>query len=175
MGRKFGIAMDLKNYITEKQQHEICSIIQMQCRRFQEMEREYRSLFYEPYISMRQKYSVTTAVLSGFTPHTAITGFKISIIHYGLHGKLAQPELKSERAILQIYSNGSNLNARVFKERCATYNEDFSTLPVFIPVVFYADEKGNLRRINAILPNKDGIQVEQFSLYTRPKLEVVGA
>lgn len=175
MGRGFGIAMDLENYITTKQQHEICSIIQTQCRRFQEKEREFRSLFYEPYISMRQKYLVTAVVLSGFTPHTAITGFEISTIHYGLHDKLAQPELKSERAILQIYSSSSKLNARVFKERCATYNEDFSTLPVFISIVFHADEKGNLRKINAILPNKDGIQVEQFSLYTRPKLEVVSA
>lgn len=55
--------MNLENYITAKQQREICGIIQTQCRRFQEMEREYRTLFYEPYIAMRQKHSVTAAVL----------------------------------------------------------------------------------------------------------------
>ena len=167
--------MNLENDITAKQQREICGIIQTQCRRFQEMEREYRTLFYEPYIAMRQKHSVTAAVLSGFTPTTAITGFEINIIQYGLHDKLAQPELKSERAILQIYSNGSSLNAKVFMERCAEYNKDFSTLPVFMPIIFFTDAKGYLNRINAVLPNEKGVQVQQFPLYAKPKLEVVSA
>lgn len=63
MGRRSGLVMNLENYITAKQQQEICGIIQTQCRRFQEMEREYRTLFYEPYIATRQKHSVTAAVL----------------------------------------------------------------------------------------------------------------
>ena len=37
--------MNLENYITAKQQREICGIIQTQCRRFQEMEREYEVSF----------------------------------------------------------------------------------------------------------------------------------
>ena len=85
------------------------------------------------------------------------------------------PELKSERAILQIYSNGSSLNAKVFMERCAEYNKDFSTLPVFMPIIFFTDAKGYLNRINAVLPNEKGVQVQQFPLYAKPKLEVVSA
>lgn len=167
--------MNLEDFVDRKQQQEIITIIQTQCHRFQEQERQFQSLFYGPYVTMRHKYSLTSAVLSGFTPNTAVSGFQIDVVHYGLNDMLCQPELRSKKAIVQIYSDGSNLNSKVFKDRCAKYNHDLTTMPVFLPFVFYANVKQGLNRIIALLPDKEGKPVSQYSIYEMPKLAVMSA
>ena len=58
----------LNELLSEKQRMQITAIVKDQCRRFQNLEKQYESLFYEPYTQMRHKHTATSAVLSGFAP-----------------------------------------------------------------------------------------------------------
>ena len=98
--------------LTDQQAHEIVEIIKIQCMHFQSFMKKGDSIFYGPYTQMRQKYSATSAVISGFAPgRFQIEGITSRNLYYGLHNGLVQPELSCENGIFHIYSS-SNKDAR---------------------------------------------------------------
>ena len=106
-------------------------------------------------------------MLSGFAPDRFIVnGIEVIDVQYGLTDTLGQPELHSANAIIQIYSNGSDLSANVIKERCQQYNQDRTSRPQFLLIVFYSNSKQELIKIEAKYPNAAGSIIETESLYT---------
>ena len=93
-------------------------------------------------------------------------GIEVTDVQYGLNNTLGQPELHSVNAIIQIYSNGSDLSANVIKERCQQYNQDETSRPQFLLIVFYSNSKQELTRIEAKYPNAAGNIIETKSLYS---------
>ena len=78
--------------MTDQQEDKIIEIIKNQCRRYQAWEEQSGTLFYEPYTKMRQKYSVTAAILSGFAPGKfQIEGITSADLNYGLNGDWLNP------------------------------------------------------------------------------------
>ena len=73
--------------LTDQQAHEIVEIIKIQCMHFQSFMKKGDSIFYGPYTQMRQKYSATSAVISGFAPgRFQIEGITSRNLYYGLMG-----------------------------------------------------------------------------------------
>lgn len=162
--------MDLSTYLTDRQIQEINNTIVNACIRYRAYDKQFGTLFYEPYTVMRKKNTVTTAVISAFSPEVCnISGFTSKDINYGAHGKLSQPELTSDNAIIQIYSNGSDLKGNPIKERSATYNQDLSGKPLFMIVVFSVDKDGMLSRIEIKIPDVSGIIIDTQTIYESPK------
>lgn len=168
--------MDITCLLTGEQKKQIISIIERNCYRFKTIQAQTESLFYEPYTEMRQKYSVTSAIISGFAPgRYDIRGISSSTVYYGLNNKLAQPELKCENGYFQIYSNGSDLKGAVIKERCQLYNHNLETTPVFFLLVVTVSKKGDLKKIDICLPDEDGIIVSRASIYEHKQIISVSA
>lgn len=168
--------MDIQCLLTSEQKKQIIVVIERSCYRFKTIQAQTESLFYEPYTEMRQKYSVTSAIISGFAPgRYDIRGISSSTIFYGLNNKLAQPELKCESGYFQIYSNGSDLKGTVIKERCQLYNCNLDTTPVFFLLVVTVSKNGDLKKIEICLPNKDGIIIDRDSIYEHSQLFSVTA
>ncbi len=78
---------------------------------------------------------------------------------------MAQPELMSDNVILQIYSNGSDLKGKPIKERSEMYNQDLTTNPIFMIVVFSVNQEGLLSRIQVKLPNAAGEIIDEETIY----------
>lgn len=73
---------------------------------------------------MRHKHTLTSAVLSGFAPNALkIDGITSETVNYGLQDKLAQPELKTQNAVFQIYSNGSDLKGNLIQNDAKSLTE----------------------------------------------------
>lgn len=162
--------MNLSGFITDSQIQEIICTILNACIKYREFNKQCKDLFYEPYTTMRKKFSVTSAVLSAFSPiQCHITGFSVRNIYYGLHNQLAQPELMSDNAVLQIYSNGSDLKSNPIKENSKKYNCDLTTKPIFLVVVFFVNKESLLSKIQIKLPNADGEIIEEETIYEIPK------
>lgn len=152
--------------MTNSQIQEIVTTISNACIRYRTFDKQFKDLFYVPYTTMRKKASVTSAVLSAFSPtHCHIIGFTSQDIYYGLHDQLAQPELMSDNVILQIYSNGSDLKGKPIKERSEMYNQDLTTNPIFMIVVFSVNQEGLLSRIQVKLPNAAGEIIDEETIY----------
>lgn len=156
----------------------IIDTIKRQCLRFREYEKQRQNLFYEPYSKTRKKYDLTAAVLSGFAPDR----FKHKNVHvqdlqYGLHtNQLSQPELTTDTAIIQIYSDGAApLKNKIVQERCAAYNRDSLNRPQFLIIRFAADKSGQLKKIEVIYPNEVCEIIERKTIYERAKLTIFGA
>lgn len=166
----------LDRLLTVEQEQLIVEIIKTQCRRYQHLEQERTSLFYEPYTQMRKKHEVTSAVISGFAPgRIDIEGIQSTDLDYGLHDKLAQPELRCENGIFHIYSDGSDLKGKKILERCEAMNTDVSHPPLFFVIVFFVSDDGVLKKIEMRLPNKDGKIIEKRDIYRKPKITAMTA
>ena len=170
------MSMMLNELLSEKQRIQITAIIKEQCRKFQNMEKQYESLFYEPYTQMRHKHSATSAVLSGFAPDKfQIEGITSSNLNYGLNGKMVQPELHCDNGIFHIYSDGSDLKGKKILERCAYMNSDISKPPVFFILIVHIDKKGILNKIEICLPNQEGTIIDREQIYEYPKVKTLTA
>lgn len=150
----------------------IIETIKRQCMRFREHTKQEQNLFYEPYSKTRRKYDLTAAVISGFAPdrfhHENIQVIDLS---YGLNEQLGQPELITDTAVMQIYSDGAlPFNNKVVKERCTLYNNNHNRLPKFLIIRFFASKEGMLRKIEAVYPDKNCQIIERKTLYEHIKL-----
>ena len=166
----------LNELLSEKQRVQITNIIKEQCYRFQCLEMQCASFFYEPYTQMRHKHAATSAVLSGFAPGKfQIEGITSTDLNYGLNKKMVQPELRCDNGIFHIYSNGSDLKGKMILERCADMIIDISSPPVFFILVVHIDKKGKLDKIEICLPNQEGTIVERGLIYECPKVKALTA
>ena len=164
--------MNVDDYLTKVQQQEITTIIAERCRRFRSFEKQFDSLFFEPYTVMRHKHTLTSAVLSGFAPNAFnIDGITSETVNYGLQDKLAQPELKTQNAVFQIYSNGSDLKGNLIKRRCEALNGEDSCGQIFFLIVFYATGKGELKQIEACFLNAEAQITERQTIYSIPSIK----
>ncbi|MBP3272475.1 MAG: hypothetical protein J6M17_09670 [Ruminococcus sp.] len=154
--------MNILNYLTQDQLDEIIEVIKDRCNRFRTVE----DLFYEPYTCMRAKHTLTSAVISGFSPNDLeIEGLSSKNVFYGIGNKMAQPEISNENAIFQIYSDGASLENQVIKDRCADYNSD-NTPPIFFIIRYKANRKNLLKSIDVCFLNKDATIIETHNIYT---------
>ncbi len=166
----------IENLLTEYQKRKVIEIVKTQCRRFQAYEIEKDRIFYEPYTNMRQKYSATSAVISGFAPgRFQIEGIKAVDLNYGLHNLLAQPELHCEMGVFHIYSDGSDLKGKKILERCKELNSNLDSAPVFFLIIVSVSKSGVLRKIEMCLPDKDGEIIRRERIYEPPELKAITA
>lgn len=164
--------MGLHDLLTKTQVNSIVQIVQEQCRKYRNCEREFSKCYYEPYGSNRKKHGLTYAIISGFIPDkTEISEMTIRKVEYGSY---RQPELVGEKIVLNIYSNSNQLDSKFIWERCAKYNADMSTNPIFGCIIYEADEKYNLVRLTLKVLNRYAACVSEFLLYERPAITEVG-
>ena len=162
--------------LTDQQAHEIVEIIKIQCMHFQSCMKKCDSIFYGPYTQMRQKYSATSAVISGFAPgRFQIEGITSRNLYYGLHNGLVQPELSCENGIFHIYSGGSSLDGKPIKERCEKMNCSIDSPRFFFMIVVHVSTKGQLSKVEICLPNQKGEIVNRKSIYVKEKIVSITA
>ena len=168
--------MTINSLLSESQQNKIVEIIKKQCRKYQNFMKQKQILFYDPYTSMRRKYDLTSAVISGFSPDSFnVEELSVQDLNYGLNNKLCQPELRSQNGIFHIYSNGSDLKGQKIKERCREYNENLREYPVFFVIVFSAETDAKLQKVEIKLFNSDANIIESYTIYKKEKLSVASA
>lgn len=154
--------MNILSFITQVQLVEIIHIIKDRCERFHNVD----DLFYEPYTCMRAKHSLTSAVISGFSPkYLSIEGLNSKDVYYGIGDQMSQPEISSEKAVFQIYSDGATLENQVIKDRCAKYNSD-NTPPIFFVIQYKANKMYQLKSINVCFFDKNATLIETHNIYT---------
>ena len=96
--------MNLNDYITENQIDRIIYTIRTVCMKYKSIDIQLQNLFYEPYTNMRKKHSITSAIISAFSPKACdIPGLHSTDLCYGLNNMLSQPELISNNAVIQFY------------------------------------------------------------------------
>lgn len=139
----------------------------MQSRKIQAHELNERQLEYMPYCTMRKKHNNTGRLLSVFAPdrfyHEEIC---VTDVYYGLHDKLGQPELALDEAVIQIYSNGSDLKGKIISERCEKYNNSEESRPQFLIMVVTINDVCVISGIELRRPDKSAKVVEVKTLYT---------
>lgn len=177
MRQLFGAVFKARSFtVTQGEQYAIVKIIKERCYRFQSFEKQFDSLFYEPYTKARHKHTVTSAILSGFAPETLqIEGIEVKDLSYGLKGMLSQPELTNENGIFHIYSNGSDLKGKKIFERSKQYNADLTTYPIFFIIVVDVSNDGILHGVDVRMPNQEGTIVFKQSIYCASDLKIATA
>ena len=131
------------------------------------LEQNRRALEYAPYCSMRRKHNTTSLMLSAFAPDQfKCEGIRVDNVSYGLNGRMAQPELRVDVAIVQIYSNGSNLKGNVINDRCERYNSSEESRPQFLIIVVTMSSEGNISRIDLRRPDRSTTIIETKTVYT---------
>ena len=161
--------------LSETLEQKIVQTIQNRCHRFMAAEKINNGLYYEPYTMSRKKYNLTAAVLSGFSPSAfSVEGVKIEDLNYGLSSCLCQPELHTDSAIIQIYSDGAKpLNNAIVRKRCREFNRADSANPHFLIIQFSASKNGILSAIRAIYPDENCNAVDEKVLFTAPKIKSI--
>ena len=164
----------INELLTQTQINQIINIIKDRCRRFQSFETQYESLFYEPYTQMRHKHTATSAIISGFAPSNfQIDGITSTDLNYGLNEKMVQPELRCEKGVFHIYSNGSALKGKKILERCKEMNSDITKTPSFFIIVVFVTKEGIFNKAEICLPNKYGVIVNRMTIYEATKLNAI--
>ena len=149
-------------------QEKIIEVIKECCYRYQVYSKQWKNLFYEPYTDRRGKYCVTAAVLSGFAPgFFSEKGVQVKDLKYGLStNELTQPELSTDAAIIQIYSNGAKpLSNKIVKDRCRKYNNESTCGKRFVYISFNASKDGLLKAITINYPDANCQTVEIKEIY----------
>ena len=157
--------------LSATQINEIVRVIKEQCKGFRVFKQKQNDLFYEPYTHMRHKYTVTSAVISGFAPgRNNIDGITCEDLNYGLNDNLIQPELTCENGVFHIYSNGSDLKGKKIIERCREMNADLSTTPVFFMIIVHVTKEGILNKIEIRLPDINNNTICKKTIYEESKV-----
>lgn len=149
-------------------QKKITEVIKERCRCYRVYLKQQGNLFYEPYTNRRGKYNVTAAVLSGFAPGIfSEQDVQVKDLKYGLStNELTQPELSTDRAIIQIYSNGAKpLSNKIVKDRCRMYNNENTCGKRFVYISFNASKDGQLKAITINYPDANCQNVEIKEIY----------
>ena len=158
--------MSIEDYLSLDQVNSIIDVIKQRCLNF----KKFNDMFYKPYAAMRAKHSLTGAVISGFSPkHINIPGLKSEDVYYGLMNSLCQPEIRCDKAVFHIYSNGSKLNNKVIIDRCRKINAT-DIPPVFFIIQFYASEDGTLQSIKAKYFDSKARVIHIESIYQAAKV-----
>ncbi len=162
----------IDNLLSQSQIDIIVATISSRCNAYRELEKRVQSFYYEPYTTVRRKENLTSAVLSGFAPGKfQTTDITPTDINYGLNDKLCQPELHTDKAILQIYSDGAvPLNNQIVKARCEEYNGEELSSKRFLLVIFHASKEGVLNSVEVLYPNSKCAIIERKEVYTKPIL-----
>lgn len=151
-------------------QEKITEVIKERCYCYRVYLKQQSNLFYEPYTNRRGKYNVTAAVLSGFAPGIfSEEGVQVEDLKYGLStNELTQPELSTDTAIIQIYSNGAKpLSNKIVKDRCKKYNDESTGGKRFVYISFNVSKKGDLKAISIKYPAANGQEInEEKEIYT---------
>lgn len=152
------MAFKMDTYIPIELQHHIVMVINKQCELYRKSEKETKKLYYEPYSKRREKYCTTAAVLSGFAPDRfRFEGVTVRDLQYGPKNNLLyQPELISNAAVIQVYSNGANpLKNKIVIERCEEYSANLEALQRFFLIRFTVNKEGFLTKVAALLLNEN--------------------
>lgn len=159
----------IESIISSNLEKAIIDTIEQQCLRYREHVKREKSLFYAPYTKTRKKHALTAAVLSGFAPgRFCLKEVQTQDLSYGLQNNaLVQPELYTETAVIQIYSNSATpLDNTVVQKRCKEYNGEAHSEKRFLLVIFTADKHGYLKKIDIKYPNENCQIVESKNIYT---------
>lgn len=165
----------ISEILSETLESKIVQTIQSRCHQFAEAEKTNNKLYYEPYTTYRKKHSLTAAVLSGFSPFAfLVEGVKTEDLKYGLANNLCLPELHTDSAIIQIYSDGAKpLNNTIVRNRCKEFNLAGSDKPHFLIIQFSASKNGTLSSIHAIYPDENCNVVDEKVLFTASKKQTL--
>lgn len=165
----------ISEILSETLESKIVQTIQSRCHQFAKSEKINSMLYYEPYTTYRKKYSLTAAVLSGFSPSAfSVEGVKTEDLKYGLANNLCLPELHSDSAIIQIYSDGAKpLNNAIVRNRCKEFNLVGSAKPQFLIIQFSASKDGILSAIHAMYPDENCNVVDEKVLFAAPKKKIL--
>ena len=158
--------MSIEDYLSLNQIRGIIEVIKHRCLMF----KQYNELLYKPYAANRAKHCLTGVVISGFSPKFInIPGLKSEDVYYGLMNRLCQPEIRCDKAVFHIYSNGSKLNNKVIIDRCRKINAT-DIPPVFFIIQFYASEDGTLQSIKAKYFDSKARVIHTESIYQAAKV-----
>lgn len=165
----------INNILSDNLEKVIIDTIKKQCFLYKQVERQTRNLYYEPYSKRRKKYDLTAAILSGFAPDRfKVEGVCVEDLQYGLdYNPLVQPELTTDTVIVQLYSNGAKpLKSKTVLDRCKAYNDSSKKTKRFIIILFSVNKNGDLRKIEAVYPNKNGEIIERKTLHKEDVLSL---
>ncbi len=163
----------IKDILPAALEQKIVQTIQQRCRLFIEAEKNNRKLYYEPYAVSRKKHNLTSVVLSGFAPtFFNMENVETKDLSYGA-ANLCQPELHTDSAIVQIYSDGAKpMKNAIVQERCRKLNCKNGEIPHFLIIQFVASKNGALSAIRALYPDENCKIIEEKTLYTAPKVSI---
>lgn len=155
--------MSICDILTQKQIDGIISTINERCKLFHDRNED---LYYGPYVSMRKQHALTSAVLTGFAPENiSIEGISSKDVHYGLLGKMCQPELFNENAIIHIYSSNANIETNnLVRERCKQYNTDIKNSKPIFCIIRFRVKNDQLIGLTMLLPNNEVKIVEEYEI-----------
>jgi len=155
----------ISELISEKHRQAIVNRIREWCLLIQVENRIEERLYYEPYAKGRKKHGVTGEILAGFAPDRFnVPGIEVVDLSYGRG--LGQPELHTENAIIQLYSDGSDLKGSQIANCCERYNVSEDNRPQFLIIVFTVSKTGILSKIEIHRPDRNGNLVEHMELYS---------
>ena len=152
----------IKDILPAALEQKIVQTIQQRCRLFIEA---------EPYAVSRKKHNLTSVVLSGFAPtFFNMENVETKDLSYGA-ANLCQPELHTDSAIVQIYSDGAKpmKNAIVQERKLNCKNGE---IPHFLIIQFVASKNGALSAIRALYPDENCKIIEEKTLYTAPEVSI---
>lgn len=157
---------DFERMLSSEQQRQIVNTIERQIRMYLEYDQKANEFFYEPYTSMRKSYSLTAAILSGFSSkHLSVEGLCSCDMYYGLKDKLCQPELSCDHCVFQIYSSGSSLNGNPVLKRAKQLNSRLQNTPLFFVIVFSTTKQSKLKSVVARIPDSRGKMIDEYRMY----------
>ena len=155
----------IEELLPDEYRRVIVNRIREWCLLIQERSRIEQRLYYEPYAKGRKKHCVTGEILAGFAPDRFnVPGIEVIDLSYGRG--LCQPELHTTNAIIQLYSNGSDLKGAQIANCCEKYNASEDKRPQFLIIVFTVSKNGILSKIEAHRPNSTGELIEHLELYS---------
>lgn len=136
--------------LTSAQINAILGILIRQCNMIAQREKNDKAHFPELYDEdyMRgRKHSYTASVLAGFQENADIPDMIVRKHAYGINHW--QPELVSESAVVQIYSNNASLNIKEIKQKCSEHNIPDSQTE-FIVFQFSLNSEGYLEKVDIV-------------------------
>ena len=151
--------------ITHEQAQVIVDILIRQCNMIEARDAGDRAEFPELYdddYSRGRNHSDTASVLAGFQPNTTIPDMTITKRNYGLMH--CQPELESDTAVVQIYSDNASLNTREIRTKCSTYNVQNSNKR-FCVFQFRMSKSGHLTSVDLLTLDERANVVLKENIY----------
>lgn len=151
--------------LSVKQIDAIIDILLHQCslivQRENNDQKKYPELYDEDYMRGR-KHSYTASVLAGFQESTIIPDMVVTKRQYGLFH--CQPELSSDTAVVQLYSDEATLKNDEIKKKCQEFNSTASGKRYLI-MQFSLSKKGNLHKVDIVDLDGDAKEISRQTIY----------